>query len=340
MLLVLPVTKINQAEKSKVENRKLASWPEISRENLFQGQLAPALEKYFEDRFFGRDILLKISYAYNTFLKEHYENDSAWVGEDNWLFYKKEDSLRLCQNMVLFQEEEYPLIQQNLTNMHQWMTEQGIKFYMIYLPNKEDVYGEYMGHHIKKRTRPEADRFSLVVDYLQQQEAPLVPIYPLNRMLEEKKRSDALLYYKNDTHWSQYGAYIGYEALMQAICRDFPDTEVLEPAKMDFSPRIKWEDVDLARMLTLDMRQELADTWYVAPQPRQGWQYYVIEEQFLQNGKVYYQNIIHPHGKYYIHTVNPRGRYKVIVFRDSFGINLLPYLQKPLTMQDSIGPGI
>lgn len=113
---------------------------------------------------------------------------------------------------------------------------------------------------------------------------------------------------------------------MQAIGRDFPDTEVLEPAKMDFSPRIKWEDVDLARMLTLDMRQELADTWYVAPQPRQGWQYYVIEEQFLQNGKVYYQNIIHPNGKYYIHTVNPRGRYKVIVFRDSFGINLLPYL--------------
>ena len=85
-----------------------------------------------------------------------------------------------------FQEEEYPLIQQNLTSMHQWMTEQGIKFYMIYLPNKEDVYGEYMGHHIKKRTRPEADRFSLVVEYLQQQEAPLVPIYPLNRMLEEK----------------------------------------------------------------------------------------------------------------------------------------------------------
>lgn len=326
MLLVLPVTKINQAEKSEVENRNLASWPEISRENLFQGQLAPALEKYFEDRFFGRDILLKISYAYNTFLKEHYENNSAWVGEDNWLFYKNEDSLRLCQNMVFFQEEEYPLIQQNLTSMHQWMTEQGIKFYMIYLPNKEDVYGEYMGHHIKKRTRPEADRFSLVVDYLQQHEAPLVPIYPLNRMLEEKKRSDALLYYKNDTHWSQYGAYIGYEALMQAIGRDFPDIEVLEPAKMDFSPRIKWEDGDLARMLTLDMRQELADTWYVAPQPRQGWQYYVIEEQFLQNGKVYYQNIIHPNGKYYIHTVNPRGRYKVIVFRDSFGINLLPYL--------------
>ena len=75
MLLVLPVTKINQAEKSEVENRTLASWPEISRENLFQGQLAPELEKYFEDRFFGRDILLKISYAYNTFLKEHYEND-------------------------------------------------------------------------------------------------------------------------------------------------------------------------------------------------------------------------------------------------------------------------
>lgn len=186
MLLVLPVTKINQAEKSEVENRNLASWPEISRENLLRGQLAPALEKYFEDRFFGRDILLKISYAYNTFLKEHYENDAAWVGEDNWLFYKNEDSLRLCQNMVLFQDEEYPLIQQNLTNMHQWMTEQGIKFYMIYLPNKEDVYGEYMGHHIKKRTRPEADRFSLVVDYLQQHEAPLVPIYPLNRMLEEK----------------------------------------------------------------------------------------------------------------------------------------------------------
>ena len=102
MLLVLPVTNINQAEKSEVENRTLASWPEISRENLFQGQLAPALEKYFEDRFFGRDILLKISYAYNTFLKEHYENDSAWVGEDNWLFYKNEDSLRLCQNMVFF----------------------------------------------------------------------------------------------------------------------------------------------------------------------------------------------------------------------------------------------
>ena len=319
MLLVLPLFHLNMSEKSEAENRNLAIFPQISLKAFYEGTLTANLENYFNDRFFGRELYVKISNLYNggMTLNKHYENSRALSGRDNWLFYKGEDSLELYQNMHLFKSNEYPVIQKNLESMKNWLEDYGIKFYVIYPPNKEDVYGDYIGRGIKKRIQPDTDRIALVVNYLKSHESGVVPIYPLEVMLEEKKRSDTFLYYKTDTHWSPYGAYIGYKALMNVIGNDFIDVDTLLSENMDFTKKVKLDNGDLAQMLDMDFTQEMQDVWYVEPRPINGWHYILKEEQLASKNNIDYRR-----------TVNLHGKYKVIIFRDSFGINLLPYLSE------------
>lgn len=195
MLLMLPLFHLNMSEKSEAENRNLAIFPQISLKAFYEGTLTANLENYFNDRFFGRELYVKISNLYNggMTLNKHYENSKALSGRDNWLFYKGEDSLELYQNMHLFKSNEYPAIQKNLESMKNWLEDYGIKFYVIYPPNKEDVYGDYIGKGIKKRIQPDTDRIALVVHYLKSHESGVVPIYPLEVMLEEK--TEAIHFY-------------------------------------------------------------------------------------------------------------------------------------------------
>ena len=136
-------------------------------------------------------------------------------------------------------------------------------------------------------------------------------------MLEEKNRSDTFLYYKTDTYWSPYGAYIGYKALMNVIGNDFIDVNTLLSENMDFTKNVKLDNGDLAQMLDMDFTLEMQDVWYVEPRPINGWHYILKEEQLASKYTIDYRR-----------TVNPHGKYKVIIFRDSFGINLLPYLSE------------
>ena len=317
--MVVPLTKMDTAEKSAAENRVLAKFPELSLKNFYDGTLTSHLENYFNDRFFGRELCLKIAAFYNDgmSLGTHHENVRAFSGIDNWLFYKGDNSVELYQNKLLFNDEEYPVIQQNLERKNAWLAEKGIKFYVIYLPNKEDVYSEYLGKGIKKRIRPDTDRIALLVDYLQQHNSSIMPIYPLKNLLEEKRKTDALLYYKIDTHWSPYGAYIGYEELMKSVGKDFPQLDVLTSEKMDFSQKVKLDRGDLADMLGIDMTSEMQNTWYIEPCPSDGWHYKLVEEQPMTEHNIDYRR-----------TVNEHGKYKVLVFRDSFSTNLLPYISE------------
>lgn len=317
--MVLPLTKMDTADKSAAENRVLAKFPELTLKNFYDGTLTSHLENYFNDRFFGRELYLKIAAFYNDGMSSevHHENIRAFSGIDNWLFYKGDNSIELYQNKLLFTDAEYPVIQQNLERKNAWLAEKGIKFYVLYPPNKEDVYSEYLGKGIKKRIRPETDRIGLTVDYLQQHDASIVPIYPLRNLLDEKGKTDALLYYKTDTHWSPYGAYIGYEELMKKMVKDFPQLDVLTAEKMDFSKKVKLDNGDLAGMLGIDLTSEMQNTWYIEPCPRAGWHYKLTAEQQWTENNIDYRR-----------TVNEQGKYKVLVFRDSFTINLLPYLSE------------
>lgn len=318
-ITTLPSFHWNQAATSPSENRTLAKWPIISWETFYDGSATKGLEEYINDRFFGRQKLLWLEEHYRNLLAldGRIENPKAFVGKNDWLFYKGAFSVELYQNKLLFQEKDYPLIQRNLEAQQQWLKAHNIKYFLLIPPNKEDLYDEYLVSGIKKGIAPSKDRIALVIDYLQASRAAFIPIYPLSAMKKARNETDELLYYKTDTHWSPYGAYLGYMELMQQVRHSFSDLPILVKANMDFSQKKKYANGDLALMLNLDYTERMKHVWYIEPRPIGGWHYGITEERK--------QTASTPH---YLRTINPRGKYKVMVFRDSFTIALQPYLSE------------
>lgn len=319
-ITTLPSFHWNQAATSPSENRTLAKWPIISWETFYDGSATKGLEEYINDRFFGRQKLLWLEEHYRNLLAldGRIENKKVFAGKNDWLFYKGASSVELYQNKLLFQENQYPLIQKNLEAQQQWLKAHDMEYFLLIPPNKEDLYGEYLVPGIKKGIAPAKDRISLAIEYLEANHSSFMPIYPLSAMQKARHETDGLLFYKTDTHWSFYGAYFGYMELMQQICHSFPNLPILEQKNMDFSKKEKYDNGDLAIMLNRDYTKRMKHVWYIEPEPMDGWHYEIVEQRTKTAG-------ILPQ---YLRTFNPRGKYRVMVFCDSFTLFLQPYLSE------------
>lgn len=208
--LLIPVSHINHDEKSITENRMLAVRPElITHEHKINNKFGIEYDKWFSDRFFGRDILIKLYSAQGGSaggLKVLVEND-------NWLFYTDENSLRNFANMDRLSTEQLQQATAYISNFDDWCKQHNKQFILVIAPDKNKIYGEYITKVVKVYPDTQS-RANQLVDYLHANTQVNV-LYLYDTLMTHKQ--DGLLYLKNDTHWNDYGAYIGYKAIMNAL---------------------------------------------------------------------------------------------------------------------------
>ncbi len=311
-LLILPALRMNFDENYIVDNRRANQFPHLWVENKLNGQYGKQFEDWFNDRFIGRKVFLKLYHKTEHVLNvSKIENTKAFVGKEDWLFFKLDNSVALYQRTANFSDDEMAMIEKNLAQQKAWFEEKGIRYYVFVAPNKEDVYGEYYRPGIQQAD--DRDRIQHLQDYLQNRQSNVDFCYPLDTLLAHK--GDGLLYWKADTHWAPLGAYYGYERLMQPIQRDFPSLLVLQMQNMKKKEEKK-TDGDLANMLQIKGKWE-NDT-YINLEPADGYHYKKIFEETSPGG-------MRPDK---IITVSPERPYKVLIFRDSFFSNLLPYVSE------------
>lgn len=308
-VLVYPVTRIDQEESSTRENRALAVFPSLQSSSGLNPDFGKQFEAWLNDRFAGRKRYIRLNDQVNSLLNfSQRENREAFEGKDGWLFYKGDNSIKLYQRSIPFTEEQLETIRTNLEQQKDWFDSQGIVYSVLILPNKEDVYGEFYNPHIiQKNTK---DRVQQLGDYLQQTNCSVKVLYLLPEMLAAKDNGQ-LLYWKQDTHWSRYGAWIGYLAWMDALKQQGIPVQSLQPEQMVFKETTE-ADVDLAKILGLEPDRK---TMYLEPTPVDGWKYKEVERQTDKAGT-----------PKFVRTVCPGKSGKVIIFRDSFTQNLMPYL--------------
>lgn len=138
------------------------------------------------------------------------EHGQTLAGRRNWLFYLGDDSLKDYQGTNLMMDDELANAAAVLQQLDDVCKAKGIKFAIAYFPNKELVYPEYMPTY---ETYP-YKRVALFTEYLKQNTSVTV-VYPLNELKAAKPYWQ--VYYKHDTHWNQAGAFIGTQALYEAM---------------------------------------------------------------------------------------------------------------------------
>ena len=287
--LFVPMMKIDHADRSERENRMLAKLPSFLTENGLNTKFGEGFDRWFSDRFFGRDLLLR----FHAKSVERKESGRAFAGKDGWLFYKAEGSVANFQNRKLFSEKERAKAVSFLSGFRDWCDKKNIRFLYLIAPDKNKIYGEYFAY-VKKINGDDKSRANALMADLREKGVPALYFYD---DLTARK-NETLLYYKNDTHWTPYGAFIAYEKTAEAL-----GIPAVRPLSYEI---VKNESGDLTAMLPAAGKDPVSEyKMPVFPPPS------AVCRKIKEPSE---------------HTVceNAKGRKKAVVFHDSFTEALKP----------------
>lgn len=301
--LMIPMSAISDAEISTREQRTLAKKPSLDK--LFErGYNYGALfDKWFSDRFFGRDYLISL-HSFLNFKSAQKGNSEVRVGLDNWLFLLSNNNMEDFFRTNHLQPNELTAISNYLSDINKWCKANGKEFYYFIAPNKHNVYDKYYGatqpSSLERKSRAEE-----LIAHLQKN-TDIKVIYPLAELREAS--NSGYTYYKHDTHWTQYGANIGYSKLMDEICKKYPITRFTPTFEQNASAQC-----DLETLLPECKKDSLT---------------YLRGTNYDSANITVTVQSPNETGNGSINTIeNPSKSHGVFMLRDSFSSSLIPFMR-------------
>lgn len=163
----------------------------------------------------------------NSFLAPQIIGDNVLPGRFDWLFYAGDDSVSYYRGINILEEEKMSVYLDLMVQLQELCDQRGIQLQFLLLPDKEQVYPEYMPTYAIEDTQKRVGRF---VDYVREH-SDINIIYPLQKL----RQADIFwqTYHKYDTHWNHAGAFVGTQALYEALGMPATDLHDLEVDQCD-----------------------------------------------------------------------------------------------------------
>ena len=308
--LFIPMMHISDETKSIRENRTLAKKPAVTEIFKEKSEYGKAFESWFNDHFFGREQLMKledqIRYKINKILVRR--------GGIEKFIYLKENGWMLSLSFWDINPQRTSLIIQNIKKLNELCQENNIKLYLLSIPRKEIIYQERLYNYgfDKKKYKQFTETHEAVKKGAQKMNVPFV--YPFNEIQQGKQKD--YVFFKWTNHWTDWGAYIGYQALMKEVQKDFPDIPVATLNDFNKSQnklirdgwiRVYYTGGYLNRFFHL--KNDEANSV--------NYSYYDHKNKNLLQTKI---------GKYTKDFSYPLGKYKIMLMGDSMNDNLTQFL--------------
>lgn len=201
-------------EISAIEKRTLTAFPQLLVNSSLNTQYFTDVDKYLNDRFGFKSILVNLDNNIKYKLLNKIGNDNALVGTNKWLYYINKndgDNFSDFLKLNLVDQNTAQQFAEEIKNRADWCNQNGIKFIFLIAPNKHNVYPEYY-----PVTRPEGftrtDLFAKAMDDLN-----VDYIFPRDFLIGQKYNYNLPLYYETDTHWNQISAHLTFNIMIKKI---------------------------------------------------------------------------------------------------------------------------
>jgi len=277
----------------------LKSFPDGLKEYLV------GLEACFNDHFGCRNRLIRWQMDWRqTFFRATGESGPEVItGSDGWLFFAQNQMVEHCRGVRQFAPQNLRDWQALLEHRRDWLARRGIKYIFVIAPDKHSIYSEYLPAWMTK-IRPETklDQFFTCL-----RAHSTVEVVDLRPALLDARRI-APTYLKTDSHWNAFGGFVA----CQEIVKQLPGLEPLSLDSFELEKTAK-PGGDLAVLLGLKMTEENA----VSLTPNPGLP--SLEMSAINLAK-------HPEYRGPFVTKNSQGKGAALVFCDSFGNALIPFL--------------
>ncbi len=194
------------------ENRALAPRPVFALDRTTLRAWPGAASRYLEDHFAFRSTLVRWQAAIRFFGLRSSPNAAVWPGRDGWLFYADDGAIEDYTRQSPFSEGELKDWAKGLQDTQDWLAARGIRYLFVLAPDKHEIYSEAVPPAIA-RLHP-VSRTDQLTAYLR--EHSTVNVLDLRPALHEAK-SRGRLYHRTDTHWNDLGAFVAYQQMIAAM---------------------------------------------------------------------------------------------------------------------------
>ena len=233
-------------------------------------------------------------------------SDKVINGKEDWLFFTGGDMVDQHRGIKLYSLHELNRWIKAMEERKRWLSKKGIPFIIAVPPNKMTIYREYLPEWISKVSSQ--NRIDQLVSVMGDSQLDFVD---LRKSVFEAKQISPV-YYQTDSHWNFHGGFIGYLEIMKRVKKYFPNINILSHDDADI---LYYESPgkDLCKMLNISeyKKEPFADK-VVLKRPSK-----IISVK--HPGKGYIPKIV---------TTNASGMPRVLVFRDSYCINIEPFLNE------------
>ncbi|MCB0793186.1 MAG: hypothetical protein KDB88_00485 [Flavobacteriales bacterium] len=294
------------------EKRPLAERPLLRMHSLLN--YPDRYTRYFADHFGFRKALFRANALFHAYvIKDSSMPDNVVFGKDGFLFLMRPGVIDQYRGASLLSEQELTWIGERLEKRRRWLAERGISYYLYFPPLKASVYPDKLpGPFRPVRTRSALDE---LIDHLRATTS--IPVID-SRSTLIAGRSVRDTYYTTDMHWNPWGAYLGYKDLMGRIVGDHPElgSVCLEE---DFAVEAhENENGDLAMQIA--MNDHLRRVTYMMV-PKHGVRAEETAEEDLPASAFFKYKPVFMRGP-------DLEAPKLLMFRDSFTVYLIPYLSE------------
>ena len=292
-ICLFPVAGLAVPEREEVsENRTRAKAPVLKDENGWNPDFLSDAGEWFQDHFGFRQELVTVNALIQGKIFGVSAAGSVIQGTDGWLYYQ--DSLNDYLGAGLMSDRALFNVARSLSMMQEYAERQGADFLFTIAPNKNSLYGEHMPYYDSLKVSDEKN-MDRIVPWLEKEG---VHYAALSQVFAEQEE---VLYHKKDSHWNNKGAALAADTLLTALGREhLPYAEAPGETRKDFTG-------DLDKML---YPPELTPE----------------EEIYYDNDVFAYVGEVESNFDSRITTVNPSAEGSLVMYRDSFGNALLPFL--------------
>ena len=225
--LLITVFKVENPQDTS-ENRKLAEKPKFDANKPLI--YATEYEAYYNDNLPFRSVIRNAWTNFNFQILNEAMTNQVLVGKNegdissSWLFYQsnlenENNPVKEAQGLLSFSAKEYDQILSMMDVNKTELEKRNIELYYAFIPNKENVYKDKFPEHVI--IYDDNTRVDKLVNHILENTELTNVIYLKNAL--ESEKNDFQVYHKQDTHWNDYGAFIGFRQIMSEINDEYTD---------------------------------------------------------------------------------------------------------------------
>lgn len=252
-LLPIAFTKLSGGEMSETEKRYLAPLPTIlTEDNSINPSFLSEAKEWFTDHVGFRQEFTEISGNIKMNVFKQSPNYQVHIGDEGWYYYTMDNNLELSTGEYPLTDETLESILEQQLAIQEKLASKGIKYVLVLPTSKVSIYPEYTRYSSCQEVRKTA--VDIVADYLEAN-SDIHVVRIKDALLKDKEENNQQLYFKTDTHWNQYGAFIGYQEINSKLNEwDIIDTGV---------PNVSFYDSEYVG----EFGAMLGNTNFLAPEP-------------------------------------------------------------------------